>query len=162
MAGLVADVELEKADGSKVAGASLKDCALVAYYFSAHWCPPCQAFTPILKDLYNDLNDDGAKKMEVVFVSSDDNEAAMRSYMKEAHADWLTVPFDHPLRNEMKRKYGVCAGKEQEAVGVTTRLEGIPTLLICKADGTQVSMNGCQEAKDGPPAYKKWLAAVAS
>jgi len=38
MAGLVADVELEKADGSKVAGASLKDCALVAYYFSAHWC----------------------------------------------------------------------------------------------------------------------------
>ena len=47
-------------------------------------------FTPILKDLYNDLNNDGAKKMEVVFVSSDDDEAAMRAYMKEAHADWLT------------------------------------------------------------------------
>ena len=37
MAGLVAEVELERADGSKVAGASLKDCPLVAYYFSAHW-----------------------------------------------------------------------------------------------------------------------------
>ena len=35
-------------------------------------------------------------------------------------------------------------------------------VAVCKADGTQVSMNGCQEAKDGPPAYKKWLAAVAS
>lgn len=28
--------------------------------------------------------------MEVVFVSSDDSEDAMRSYMKEAHGDWLT------------------------------------------------------------------------
>ena len=37
MASLVVDVELEKADGTKVAGASLKDCPLVAYYYSAHW-----------------------------------------------------------------------------------------------------------------------------
>ena len=28
--------------------------------------------------------------MEVVFVSSDEGEEAMRSYMKGAHADWLT------------------------------------------------------------------------
>jgi hypothetical protein len=37
LASLVVDVELEKADGTKVAGASLKDCPLVAYYYSAHW-----------------------------------------------------------------------------------------------------------------------------
>ena len=37
MASLVVDVELEKANGTKVAGASLKDCPLVAYYYSAHW-----------------------------------------------------------------------------------------------------------------------------
>jgi thiol-disulfide isomerase/thioredoxin len=24
----------------------------IALYFSAHWCPPCQQFTPILKKLY--------------------------------------------------------------------------------------------------------------
>jgi hypothetical protein len=32
---------------------------------------------------------------------------------------------------------------------------------VCKPDGTQVSMEGVQEAQDGPLAYKKWLAAVA-
>ena len=25
---------------------------LVLYYFSAHWCPPCRQFTPMLKDFY--------------------------------------------------------------------------------------------------------------
>ena len=37
MAALVADVELERCDGSKVSGSSLKDCPLVVLYFSAHW-----------------------------------------------------------------------------------------------------------------------------
>ncbi len=30
----------------------LKDKKVVVIYFSAHWCPPCRAFTPILKDFY--------------------------------------------------------------------------------------------------------------
>ena len=90
---------------------------LAATTLCATRCPPCQAFTPILKDLYGDLNGDGDKKMEIVFVSSDESQEAMRAYMKEAHADWLTVPFGHPLRDELKRKYGVCAGKEQQVTG---------------------------------------------
>ena len=58
---------LIKADGSKVAaeeGLAGKD--LVLYYFSAHWCPPCRNFTPLLKDFY-----DEAEGIEIVFVSSD-------------------------------------------------------------------------------------------
>ena len=31
----------------------LKDKKIIGYYFSAHWCPPCRNFTPILSDFYN-------------------------------------------------------------------------------------------------------------
>ena len=48
-------------------GADLK---YVGIYFSAHWCPPCKAFTPVLTDFYNSVNKNG-KIFEVIFVSSD-------------------------------------------------------------------------------------------
>ena len=44
---------LEKSDGSSVtADSALEGKDLVLYYFSAHWCPPCRQFTPMLKDFY--------------------------------------------------------------------------------------------------------------
>ena len=44
---------LVKADGSSVmADSALAGKDLVLYYFSAHWCPPCRQFTPMLKDWY--------------------------------------------------------------------------------------------------------------
>jgi hypothetical protein len=33
---------------------------------------------------------------------------------------------------------------------------------VCKPDGTEVSINGVEDAQAGPPAYKKWLAAVSA
>ena len=30
----------------------LEDKNIVCFYFSAHWCPPCRGFTPILKSFY--------------------------------------------------------------------------------------------------------------
>ena len=31
---------------------ALEDKKIICYYFSAHWCPPCRSFTPILGDFY--------------------------------------------------------------------------------------------------------------
>ena len=30
----------------------MEDNNVICFYFSAHWCPPCRGFTPILKTFY--------------------------------------------------------------------------------------------------------------
>jgi len=48
----------------------------VLLYFSAHWCPPCRGFTPVLAQAYNDATD---KNCEVIFLSSDGSESEFQS-----------------------------------------------------------------------------------
>ena len=31
----------------------LAEKKLLAFYFSAHWCPPCRLFTPVLAEFYS-------------------------------------------------------------------------------------------------------------
>ena len=31
----------------------LSDKKIIAFYFSAHWCPPCRLFTPVLAEFYS-------------------------------------------------------------------------------------------------------------
>ena len=96
---------------------------LVLYYFSAHWCPPCRQFTPMLSDFYGEVSDD----LEIVFVSSDRSPEDMISYMKESHGDWCGVEHNSALATDLKQKYGV---------------QGIPMLVVVKKDGTLVTKDG--------------------
>jgi len=50
---LIKGKNLTKADGSShSADAALAGKDVILIYFSAHWCPPCRGFTPVLKDFY--------------------------------------------------------------------------------------------------------------
>jgi hypothetical protein len=62
-----------------------------------------------------EVNDeDDGSEFEVVFISSDDDEAAAHKYLQEMHANWLMLPYDAPLRQELKRKLRVFGAKEQD------------------------------------------------
>ena len=74
---------------------------LVALYFSAHWCPPCRAFTPRLASAFKSLKQRTAPDVEldVVFVSLDRDEGAFAGYLEEQRCasgggvGWWSVPW---------------------------------------------------------------------
>ena len=120
------------------------------------------ALTTVPTDLcdFYDMANKRKKEFEVVFVSSDEDEEKRSAYMAKSHGPWLSLRHtgsDDDLRGELKRKYGACAGSEQQAVGVANRKEGIPCLAIVKPNGTLVTLSGCDEMKaKGPAALKTW------
>jgi nucleoredoxin len=114
---------LVKSDGSSIsADSALEGKDIVLFYFSAHWCPPCRQFTPMLKDFYEVtvfmftvytqytvrymMMLQEVEGLEIVFISSDRSPEDMTSYMKESHGDWLAVPHNSTVANDLKQKYG--------------------------------------------------------
>ncbi len=63
---------------------------VICLYFSAHWCPPCRNFTPVLAKLYNQWNKDG-KQIEIIFVSSDNDLKSYKEYFESM--PWISIPF---------------------------------------------------------------------
>ena len=118
----------------------------IALYFSAHWCPPCRAFTPQLAATYKKMKESGNEDFEIVFVSSDRDEDAFNSY--HAEQPWLALPYnERGLKEDLSKALGV---------------SGIPSLAIIGPDGKVINADGRSalgKDKDGanfpwnPPAY---------
>lgn len=157
------DVALRAPDG---ASASLppnlvgNPAAVIAFYVSAHWCPPCRAFTPVLARTYgallsadmaarkkSDGDGDGGKAgtdapapapsppppFEFVFVSADRSREAF-----EAYADampWPALDYDSNRRETAL-----------DALGVT----GIPALILVSGDGRVLTRAGVPAARRDP------------
>lgn len=87
------ELSLVKFDGKKVSKHEQKaEPQYYAFYYSAHWCGPCRAFTPKLVSFYNEnQRNDGS--FEVIFVSSDRDEKSMEGYMEEANMPWPAISY---------------------------------------------------------------------
>lgn len=97
------------------------DKQLVAFYFSAHWCPPCRGFTPVLAELYAIWQSQNLS-FEVIFVSSDKDEKEFLDYYGEM--PWLAVPkSDTDIIAALKKKFSV---------------SGIPKLVVVDKAGNVV------------------------
>jgi len=96
----------------------------IGIYFSAHWCPPCRGFTPKLAEWYT--KDLKAKGLEVIFVSSDRDEAAFNDYFGEQ--PWLALPFeDRDRKDSLSKKF---------------KVQGIPSFVILDAEGKKITTDG--------------------
>jgi len=121
--------------------AAMEGKKVIGFYFSAHWCPPCRGFTPVLAEAYTkSLKDKG---MEIIFCSSDRDEASFKEYFGEM--PWLALPF-----SDRKRK---------EALSRKFKVSGIPTLVLVNAeDGTLITEDGRTKVmKDPEGANFPWI-----
>ncbi len=77
-----------------VSNEQMRQAEVVCVYFSAHWCPPCNEFTPVLIKFYNDVNRETSedKVLEVIFVSCDYDEKAFNGYYETM--PWIAVKWE--------------------------------------------------------------------
>jgi len=85
----------------------------VGLYVSAHWCPPCKAFTPKLAARYAKAAEQG-KNFEIVFCSWDKNKSQFEEYFSEM--PWLAIPYENSA--------------VRDAVGDVFDVAGIPRLIM--------------------------------
>lgn len=129
--------KLTDANGKEVTLASLQN-KFVGIYFSAHWCPPCRAFTPKLVK-FRDAN---KQVFEVVFVSADRSEKDKKKYMTGAKMQWPAVPFKGKNSKALEKKFDV---------------QGIPKLVILDNKGNLLTANGRDDvSSNAAGAIAKW------
>lgn len=98
---------------------ALENKKLVAFYYSAHWCPPCRAFTPQLSAFYDEVSKNHPE-FELVFVSSDQNAEAMKKYMEWGKMKFPAVAFDKIASSTWLQENSAA---------------GIPYLVVFDSDG---------------------------
>eukprot|EP00466_Bigelowiella_natans_P015501 jgi/Bigna1/65303/fgenesh1_kg.104_\ len=115
--------ELVKKNGGTATTDVLKN-KMVLLYFSAHWCPPCRQFTPMLAEFYEKMKQQG-KEFEVIFVSLDREKSSFEEYLSQM--PWYAIPYESSMRMTLAQKYMV---------------QGIPNMKVLDAtDGSIVVSN---------------------
>jgi nucleoredoxin len=123
--------ELVDSKGKK-AKVDLETKDYVFIYYSAHWCPPCRAFTPELVKFYNEYKDKAS--FELIFVSGDKTEKDMLGYMSSASMPWPAVDYNEIAKSGIKKFAG----------------NGIPCLVLLDKDRNVIADSFKGERYLGP------------
>eukprot|EP01040_Poterioochromonas_malhamensis_P005615 gene5615-6034_t len=133
-------------EGVKDTAAVVSGKKLIGIYFSAHWCPPCRGFTPVLAEFYDQLKEEDGNEdsLEIIFVSSDHDQSAFDEYY--GSMPWTSVPFGSDKASVLGQKFGV---------------RGIPTFVVLDADGNTIDREGrstvASTKGNTSVALKKWI-----
>jgi thioredoxin-like negative regulator of GroEL len=94
--------------------------SLVLLYFSAHWCPPCQAFTPKLRAFYKATKQQ--QQLEIVYVGSDRTLAEFNEYFGSS-MPWVAVGAADDASVQAKNR-----------LAQALQIRSIPTLVVFRRE----------------------------
>jgi thiol-disulfide isomerase/thioredoxin len=108
----------------RLSGKRLKKCdqatkpaKYYVFYYTASWCPPCQAFTPSLVEWYKANKNDN---FELVLITSDRDEKSMEQYAADKLMPWPQLKMRKVEDFKKNFQHGV---------------SGIPSLIVCDLEG---------------------------
>ncbi|XP_059054761.1 nucleoredoxin-like [Achroia grisella] len=112
------------------------------FYFAAHWCPPCRAFSPSLCAALTAVRKRRAKyaNTQLILVSSDRSEQSFnRTVQSVSGVGALSVPWSAP--------------EARVALAAALSVAGIPALIITDGAGKVLTSNGRQHLTADPLGY---------
>ena len=121
----------------------------MALYFAGEWCPLCRRFTPALRAFHAQWN----SSVQIVFISSDDNEEDARTHYANQLGGWLALAWDDPLRSQLKRRHRVWSGREVGEFG-TRRRSGVPAVVVVDEKGAELAF--LPGERHGAAALNEW------
>eukprot|EP00118_Oscarella_pearsei_P012342 m.90239 g.90239 ORF g.90239 m.90239 type:complete len:777 (+) comp36642_c0_seq5:287-2617(+) len=104
----------------------LRDTSVIGLYFSAKWCPPCQAFIPKLKKFYEAVRRGGGS-LEILYVSSDHSAEEMIRYTDEMKMPWLSIDYEDCVCDQLRN---------------TFKIEDLPCFLLVDSQGKKLEADG--------------------
>jgi nucleoredoxin len=133
----------------------LKGRTVVGLYFSADWCPPCQAFNPLLKQLHSSkrANCNGITRtlppFEVVLVSRCRDRAATEQYF--AGLPWAAMT------------HAEASGKRGRELRNKFHITTIPALVLLDGEGALLCGKAHDMLRDDPTGkYFLWQGPTAA
>mmetsp|Transcript_6390 Transcript_6390/g.9541 ORF Transcript_6390/g.9541 Transcript_6390/m.9541 type:complete len:351 (-) Transcript_6390:1126-2178(-) len=137
---------LDTKDGPQPFAQIIKPTSNLLLYFSAHWCPPCRNFTPVLSQWYEENKT--TKDLEIIFCSSDRDQEAFNEYYNKFMPSWTALPF-----NDKTTK---------DALSQAFEIRGIPSLIALgptQPDGSRpiISKDGRTCVSNNQPFPQAWL-----
>ena len=116
------EFEAKKLDGTTFRLSDYRGKKAVLIDFWATWCPPCVDEIPTIKSIAETYRDQG---LEVVGVSLDRDEQALRDFVKEENLSYVQV-FEKKKSQTIAKSYGVW---------------GIPSVFLVNKNGVINAMN---------------------
>ena len=116
------DIAFTSMNGRKVDLAKMKG-KVVLVDFWATWCGPCLRELPTVKQVYKDYHEKG---FEIVAISLDEDEAALKSFVAKEEMPWVQYYDGKGRHSDMVRKFGIT---------------GIPATFLIGKDGKIAASN---------------------